>query len=411
MEKVKNDKIILTRKELYDRVWTTAMRNLGPELGVSDVGLKKICKSFNIPTPPIGYWAKKEFGKAPKRPKLPKHDDPDFEGIIFYQNSKINKDKFTVKPESLPEFDKDITEILLKAHQLPPIKVPSRLTHPYPLVQLTMDGLNSCTYIERGMLRCVRHHGRYILNVIVSKKSLKRAMCIMHAVITRIEQLGGKVEVVDENRRGRATVVTLAGEKVAQLRLREKYDQVQIPKDPNKKYWYPRMDYVPNGMLIIDSGPSYFSSAYCRDTHKKYRLEDKLNAMIIGFVEKAGVCRINRRCEKELQIKREAEERERQRREEELQKKRNELQRRQEEEQNRLDELLCHVKAWRESHDIRSYLDAVKEVVKVRDGKLPETGEFIEYLNWAANQADRLDPLKPSPASILDENVDAIDVD
>jgi hypothetical protein len=47
--------VALTREELFERVWSKAMRNLAPELGVSDVGLKKICKRFNIPTPPLGY--------------------------------------------------------------------------------------------------------------------------------------------------------------------------------------------------------------------------------------------------------------------------------------------------------------------------------------------------------------------
>ena len=46
--------IVLTRQDLYDRVWTRAMRTVAPELGVSDVGLKKLCKRLDIPTPPLG---------------------------------------------------------------------------------------------------------------------------------------------------------------------------------------------------------------------------------------------------------------------------------------------------------------------------------------------------------------------
>ena len=49
-----NDVVILTREELFDRIWTTSMRHMGPELGVSDVGLKKICQRFNFPSPPLG---------------------------------------------------------------------------------------------------------------------------------------------------------------------------------------------------------------------------------------------------------------------------------------------------------------------------------------------------------------------
>ena len=59
--------IRLTRQELYDQVWSTPMRKLATLYGLSDVGLAKICESHNIPRPPRGYWAKKEFGKAPPR--------------------------------------------------------------------------------------------------------------------------------------------------------------------------------------------------------------------------------------------------------------------------------------------------------------------------------------------------------
>ena len=70
MQEQNGEIIVLTRQDLYDRVWTRAMRTVAPELGVSDVGLKKICKRFDIPTPPLEYWAKKEYGGAPKQPRL-----------------------------------------------------------------------------------------------------------------------------------------------------------------------------------------------------------------------------------------------------------------------------------------------------------------------------------------------------
>lgn len=56
-----NGGILLTRKDMYDKVWSQAMRKLAPDWGLSDVGLKKLCKRFEIPTPPVGYWAKLEF--------------------------------------------------------------------------------------------------------------------------------------------------------------------------------------------------------------------------------------------------------------------------------------------------------------------------------------------------------------
>jgi hypothetical protein len=71
MSNSKPQAIILTREELYEQVWTTPMRRLCVNFGLSDVGLANVCKANDIPRPPPGYWAKHERGKAPPRPPLP----------------------------------------------------------------------------------------------------------------------------------------------------------------------------------------------------------------------------------------------------------------------------------------------------------------------------------------------------
>lgn len=53
----------LTRKELYDLVWSEPMTTICKRFGLSDNGLRKRCKSMNIPTPPLGYWTKLKYGK------------------------------------------------------------------------------------------------------------------------------------------------------------------------------------------------------------------------------------------------------------------------------------------------------------------------------------------------------------
>jgi hypothetical protein len=67
MREVEDGGILLTRRDMYDKVWSQAMRKLAPEWGLSDVGLKKLCKRFEIPTPPVGYWAKLEHGKKVRK--------------------------------------------------------------------------------------------------------------------------------------------------------------------------------------------------------------------------------------------------------------------------------------------------------------------------------------------------------
>lgn len=53
----------LTREELYALVWASPMTRVAKQFGLSDVALHKICRKHDVPTPPQGYWAKKEFGK------------------------------------------------------------------------------------------------------------------------------------------------------------------------------------------------------------------------------------------------------------------------------------------------------------------------------------------------------------
>ena len=66
-----------TRQELYDLVWATPTVKLASQFGLSNVGLRKICVKRDISTPPLGYWAKLNFGKPVSKPAL----KPPSEGI------------------------------------------------------------------------------------------------------------------------------------------------------------------------------------------------------------------------------------------------------------------------------------------------------------------------------------------
>jgi hypothetical protein len=72
--------ITLTPQQIYDRVWG---HTLAKELGISDVGLGKLCARHDIPVPGRGYWAKKAAGKRVTQPKLPVVDDPYRQKIRF----------------------------------------------------------------------------------------------------------------------------------------------------------------------------------------------------------------------------------------------------------------------------------------------------------------------------------------
>jgi len=60
-----------TRTEIYEMLWVEATTKVAQLLGMSDVGLGKWCKSYGVPKPPKGYWAKRHNGvEVPKRPPM-----------------------------------------------------------------------------------------------------------------------------------------------------------------------------------------------------------------------------------------------------------------------------------------------------------------------------------------------------
>jgi len=60
-----------TRQELYNLVWTEPVQKVAAGLGISDVGLKKVCRAADIPVPERGYWAKLQAGKSVAKQVLP----------------------------------------------------------------------------------------------------------------------------------------------------------------------------------------------------------------------------------------------------------------------------------------------------------------------------------------------------
>jgi AcrR family transcriptional regulator len=61
----------LSRKDLYQRVWSEPLRIVAKELGLTGSALAKICDRLLVPYPPRGYWVKLNAGKASARVSLP----------------------------------------------------------------------------------------------------------------------------------------------------------------------------------------------------------------------------------------------------------------------------------------------------------------------------------------------------
>jgi hypothetical protein len=61
-----------SRREFYDLVWSKPITHLAKEFSLSDVAVHKICRKHEVPTPPLGWWAKRTAGKPVTQTSLPK---------------------------------------------------------------------------------------------------------------------------------------------------------------------------------------------------------------------------------------------------------------------------------------------------------------------------------------------------
>src|SRR6267154_5885875 len=69
-----DERLTLSREDLYELAWSKPICELSKDFGISDVALAKRCRRLGIPIPGRGYWARVEAGQKPYRPKLPERE-------------------------------------------------------------------------------------------------------------------------------------------------------------------------------------------------------------------------------------------------------------------------------------------------------------------------------------------------
>src|SRR5437899_9448199 len=73
----------MSRRALYDLVWSKPLAAIAQDLSISRNGLAKICDRLLIPDPGLGFWSKSEVVRSGIRPALPLAPDLADEAIIF----------------------------------------------------------------------------------------------------------------------------------------------------------------------------------------------------------------------------------------------------------------------------------------------------------------------------------------
>lgn len=81
---------VVSREELYAKVWARPMTDVAAEYGITGTALKKTCNRHRVPTPPRGYWAKVQRGKPAKKLDLPKFGTPNLKTIRLATHRAAN---------------------------------------------------------------------------------------------------------------------------------------------------------------------------------------------------------------------------------------------------------------------------------------------------------------------------------
>lgn len=120
------------RSELYALVWQTPLRHLGPNLGLSDVGLSKLCRRYNIPVPPVGYWTRLAVSKICVQTPLPP-SDVDHEVHLPEKDTTAARSSDATRIQQVQQaFSRAKDAVVLQ-----PIVVRPSLDHCHPLVAKT----------------------------------------------------------------------------------------------------------------------------------------------------------------------------------------------------------------------------------------------------------------------------------
>ena len=321
------------------------------------------------------------------------------------------KPRQTPLPKPGQDYNIDIREHVPPSHQQPLADARAEKTvEPKITVAETLRGAHELVSRANQQFRTAKADGNGLiivpadtaLDIQVSKASLHRALLIMDALLKAAEQRGYRV--------AEGPRIEIEGVGV-RVHIKELLETVREgPAEPDLQdgpYTFGHSRFtektVPSGRLVL----SLTEGSFCRRPSwrhawrdSKYPLENRLNNVLRTIVDVAV-------REKEHEAEQQRYEQQRRERERQLQE---ESRRRAEQlevvraERRRVECLLREADNWRKSQDLRGLIEARRQKHLALSGATEPSGQFTQWLDWATQQADRLDPLVESPPSILDED-------
>lgn len=252
-----NNSITISRKELYEKVWSYPLTQLCKEFNLSDNGLRKICTKHDIPLPIAGYWSKIKFGTKVIKTKLPVKDDID---IIIEIKPAENKLSETFR-DSLSDFPDLI------------LVIPDELDNPDKITKALKQDLikkKPTSHNNREDVIVASYHSE-LPEIIISKDNFNRALLIIDTLIKNFRKVGLKVYckiegLFIENDEGEKKKISLVEKCTAKTVVQGTYN------------WERRL-FFPNGKLKLKIGDGYREAEFT-DTESE-PIEKKIRKILL----------------------------------------------------------------------------------------------------------------------------------
>lgn len=385
------------REALYNEIWTEPVTIVAKRYGISDVGLRKHCKRLGIPLPSAGYWSKVRAGQTVPKPPLPKVTG---ELRRFVRNYVI---KYQADVESLSDSE------LQAAHDLSllreetrdfirdtcsNLKVAGKLRDPHNLIKQHMDNSRNskkrdCTRDSSTTDRVYRRNEmlsspEIILPITVSPGQINRAYRILDTLMKAIDEMEGYTSVVFYSGQGKAYFLIMHTAFYYEL------------KESTSKQKSEKGDKLPPALVLSLTAQSYFNEDITQYLEFRDSADTPLETQVGRIIYDMFIIGNRFRAADELANRAERrawEEEERKRRLEGL--RRGEL-----EEISLLEQAASD---WEKAQIIRRFADCAElQINEVTEGSKRE--KLLNWLKWARQKADWLDPLTAKEDELLGKN-------
>jgi len=374
----------LSRKELYELVWSEPMKVLAPRFGISDIALRKTCARAEIPTPGPGHWAKKAAGKTaspvalPERP--PGMDDEVFvgKGVGYWHSSWSGEELLAALPQP-PKFEEPIENVRERiAKTVGKLTVPRevRIWHPAIGRLLKEDD-------QRRERQCASSFPSSWDAPRFDTPFERRRLRVLNSMVLAAGMMNGKLAISDHE--GRSIHFSFYQRRVG-IRL----DRLKRAKRRGYAVNSPDADEAKLSLSILESPDSENERIAWQDDEQG-NVETRITEIAIQIILAAelqyreGAMRI---YEWRVQRKAELEEEERERK---RQAERAERERQKRLEQARIDRLLKSAAAFQQAGAIRKYVEAIRATQA--DNSVCSGEELERWSQWALEEAERIDPV------------------